>query len=250
MEWIDASCRGGSARDHASGTPTVEQLLKEMDRLKIDRALVMSVWSDVMAPDHANQQLFEDLAPYERLLPVPEVLPEGSEQFLDRQAEAIAHLIEQGAVAGVAKCRKNKFPLTRWCAGDMLEAMQAARLPLMVYHDEIDPDHLHNLLRDFPDLPVILQEIPRVGYNRIVYPLLAKFKHLHMVYDPPHFVHLGIEYLVNRLGPDQLIWGTRFPVSEGGSAITGITYADISDDARAAIAGENIKRLISEVRHG
>ena len=250
MEWIDVSCQAASPPGPAPDTPTVERLVAEMDRLRIDRALVTSPWSDTIAPDYANRQLFDDLADHERLLPVPEVLPEGADGFIDRQGEAIANLINRGAVAAIAKCRKNKFTLATWCAGEMLEVLQATRLPLMVSHDEIDPDHLHGLLNDFPDLPVILQEVPRVGYNRVAYPLLGKHPRLYMVCDPPQFVHLGIEYLVNRFGPSQLLWGTRFPISEGGAAITGIMYADISDDARAAIAGGNITRLIDEVRNG
>ncbi|MDP6777177.1 MAG: amidohydrolase family protein [Candidatus Latescibacteria bacterium] len=250
MEWIDVSCQAGTPRSPSSDEPNVERLVAEMDRLRIDRALVTSPWSDTIAPEYANQQLFNDLADHERLLPVPEVLPEGADGFLDRQTDAIADLIERGAVAAIAKCRKNKFTLATWCAGEMLEAMQAARLPLMVSHDEVDPDHLHGVLSDFPGLPVILQEVPRVGYNRVVYPLLGKHPQFHKVCDPPQFVHLGIEYLVNRFGPDQLLWGTRFPISEGGAAITGITYADIPDDARAAVAGGNIRRLMDEVRHG
>jgi hypothetical protein len=51
MEWIDVNCRGGSARDHAAGTPTVEQLIAEMDRLQISEACVYSPWSEVMAAD-------------------------------------------------------------------------------------------------------------------------------------------------------------------------------------------------------
>ena len=60
---------------------------------------------------------------------------------------------------------------------------------------------------------------------------------------------MGIEYLVKKIGPHQLVFGTRYPVSEGGSAIAGMTYADISSEDRAAIAGGNIQRLISEVNH-
>ena len=250
MEWFDVNCSGGSARDHEAGTPTVPQLLAEMDRLQIEQACVFSPWSEVMAADHANQQLFEDLAPHNRLHPVPEVLPEGGQHFIDRQADAIIDLVSKGAVVGVARCKKNGFPLVPWCVGEMLEAMQAVRLPLMVFYAEVDPTHLHEVLRDFPLLPILIQEIPRTGYNRIVYPLLAQHGNLHLVCDPPQFVLGGIEYLVNRLGPDQLLWGTRYPVSEGGSAITGITYADISDEAKSSIASGNIKRLIQEVRRG
>ena len=248
MDWIDASCRGGSARDHAAGTPTTAQLLSEMDRLRILHALVTSAWSEVLSPDIANQQLFEDLSAHDRLLPVPEVVPEGGGHFLDRPADAIVDLVSRGAVAGMA--HGSRYPLTAWCAGEMLEAMQAARLPLMVRHDEVVPDRLYPLLRDFPQLPVLLQEVPRMGYNRIVYPLLKRFSQLYMVCDPPHFVFRGIEYLVNCLGPDQLVFGTRFPLSEGGAAITGITYARIPEAARTAIAGGNIRRLMEQVARG
>ena len=250
MEWIDVACKGGSARDHESGTPTVDDLLGEMDRLRIAESLVTSVWSDVMGAEHANEQLFEDLGPHKRLHPAPEVLPEGGSVFLDRQADAVQDLIAKGAVSAIARCRKNKFPLARWCAGKMLEALQAARLPLMVVLDTVDPDHLVDALRDFPDLPILLQEVPRVGYNRIAYPILEQFPNAYLVCDTVQFIHHGIEYLVGRQGPDQLVWGTRYPLSEGGSAIAGIMYADISVDDKAAIAAGNIRRLIGEVRRG
>ncbi len=249
MQWIDASCTGGSARDHAAGTPTIDQLLAEMDRLNISSSLVMSAWSNIISPEHANVQLFEDLTPHDRLLPVPEVLPEGGEQFMDRQGDAISWMIEQGAVAGVARCKANTYVLTSWCAGELLEAMQAARLPLMVFYNDVEHDHLYHVLRDFPRLPILYHEVPRSGYNRIAYPLLKKFPQLHLVCDPPTFVLMGIEYLVKKIGPHQLVFGTRYPVSEGGSAIAGMTYADISSEDRAAIAGGNIQRLISEVNH-
>lgn len=247
--WIDVCCRGGSARDHAAGTPTVDQLLDEMDRLQIAQSLVMSVWADVISPEHANEQLLEDLALHDRLLPVPEVLPEGGEKFLDQQADGVSWLVEQGAVAGVMHCQRNSFVLAPWCSGDLLEAMQAVRLPLMVFYGDVSHDHLFEVLRDFPRLPVILQEVPRVGYNRIAFPLLKRFSQLYMVCDPPNYVHVGLEYLVDLIGFDQLLFGTRYPICEGGAAISGVMYADISDAAKQAIAGGNIQRLMQEIRH-
>ena len=247
--WIDVCCQGGSARDHASGTPDVADLLKEMDRLHIDRSLVMSAWAGVISPEHANGQLFEDLSGSDRLLPVPEVLPEGGERFLDRQADGVAWMVASGAVAGVMHCRQNSFVLASWCSGPMLEAMQAVRLPLMVMFADVSHDHLFEVLRDFPDLPIILHEVPRVGYNRIAYPLLRRFPQLHMVCDPPNFVHMGLEYLVDAVGHDQLLFGTRYPICEGGSAITGVMYARMSEEARGAISGGNIQRLMQGIRH-
>lgn len=250
MRWIDMSCRGGSARDHEAGTPTLGQLLAEMDRLQIDQAMVMSAWTGVISPEHANGQLFEDMVPHARLLPVPEVLPEGGERFLDRPGDMVTWMIAQGARAGVVHCKQNDFVLATWCAGPLLEAMQAVRLPLMAIYGDVVHDDLVAVLRDFPRLPVILHEVPRVGYNRMVYPLLKMYPQLYLVCDPPQFVHLGLEYLVGRIGFEQLLFGTRYPISEGGSAIAGVMYADISDEAKAGIAGGNAMRLMAEVRHG
>lgn len=248
--WIDVCCTGGSARDHEAGTPTTEQLLAEMDRLKIDRSLVTSAWSGLISPEHANVQLFEDLAPYARLLPVPEVVPEGGERFLDRQADGVAWMVSQGAVAGMMHCKKNDFVLAPWCSGELLEAMQAVQLPLMVTYGDVDHDHLYQVLCDFPNLPIIFHAVPRVGYNRIAYPLLKQFSHFHMVCDPPNYVHVGLEYLVEKIGFEQLLFGTRYPICEGGSAITGLMYASIPPEAKEAIAGGNIQRLMQEIRHG
>ena len=251
MLWIDCHCKAGTApQPEADFQPTVEHLLKEMRRLHVGQALVISTWSERISPEESNGQLFEDTAPYAQLHPAPEVLPEGGERFLDDPAAAIADHVRRGAVAGLALPKQSKFVLASWCAGKMLEAMQDRCLPLMVYAADIAPDDLHNLLRDFPRLPVILQRIPREGYQRTIYPLLGKFANLYVSFALPHSIHLGFEYMVNRFGAERFVWGTNYPISEPGAAITGLTYADISDADREAIAGGNIARLMQEVRHG
>lgn len=253
MNWIDACCHSGSDRNPGGeggpNSPRIHELLREMDRLSIAQAMVTSAWSDHIASDHANLQLFDDLAPHaSRLRPVPEVTPEGGELFLDRPADAIADLTRRGAGAGVARLRKNGYLLASWCAGPMLAAMQDRRLPLMVTLNEVDPNHLHDLLRDYPKLPVILQGLPRMGFHRVVYPLLGLYKNLHVVLAVPHSVHLGIDYLVKRFGATQFLFGTNYPRSEPGAGIAGVTYAEISDEAKSLIAGGNAQRLLNEVR--
>ncbi|MCX5658816.1 MAG: amidohydrolase family protein [Planctomycetota bacterium] len=253
MIWIDACCHSGSDRNPGGEggpeSPRIAELLREMDRLSIAQALVTGAWSDHIASDHANLQLFDDLAPHaKRLLPVPEVTPEGGELFLDRPADAIIDFTRRGAAAGVARLRKNGYLLVPWCSGAMLAAMQDRRLPLMVTLGEVDPNHLHDVLRDFPKLPVIMQGLPRMGFHRVVYPLLGLFPNLHVVLAVPHSVHLGIDYLVQRFGARQFLFGTNFPRSEPGAGIVGVMYAGISDEAKSLIAGGNAQRLLNEVR--
>ncbi len=251
MEWVDCHCKCAreTAKPQEDFDPTLEHYLGEMKRLNISRALVVSSWVDSIAPEPANLQLFEDVEPYANLYPVPELLPEGGEAFLGNPAGMIACFIEKGAAAGLALPKKSGFVLTGWCAGAMLEAMQARQLPLMLSLGDLPPEHLHDLLGDFPQLPVLLRGVPRTGYHRIVYPLLERFANLYACFEPQHSVHGGYDYLVNRFGAGRFFWGTNYPISEPGAAITGLRYTDLSESDMALIAGGNILRLLSEVRH-
>ena len=251
MDWIDACCVGGSDRTDTDGKAATDRLLAEMERLRISKSLVRSRWSPYLASDAVNSQLFDDCSHSDTLLPVAEVTPEGGEQFLDRPHDAIDHYISRGAVAGTPRCQKNDYRLSSWCSGNLLTAMQNRRLPLMVWiNDDLEYDQLFTLLGEHPDLPVLLQGVPRDGYQRSLFPLIKRFKNLYLVAWTRFSVHLGLEYMVDRFGHEQIVWGSSYPESEGGAGIAGITYAMISDEAEAAIAGGNMARLIGEIDHG
>jgi len=251
MEWIDACCIAGTARDDTDGEAAAKRLLAEMERLRIARTLVVSRWMPSLATDAVNAQIFDDCAYSESLLPVVEVTPEGGEYFLDRPQDAIDDFIARGAAAGTPRCAKNAYPLSAWCAGKLLAAMQKRRLPLMVWlNEDIGYEQLFTLLGEYPELPVLLQGVPRDGYQRCLFPLMERFANLFLVYWTRFSVHLGLEYIVEHFGHEQVVWGSNYPESEGGAGITGLTYGLVSDEAKAAIAGGNMKRLLEEIDHG
>ena len=248
MTWIDACCYGGSARDDADGSAAVARLLGELTRIGADGALVQSRWANVISPDYANQQLFDDLAGHASLIPAPEVTPEGGEAFIDRPADMVADLAKRGAGAAVVHPRQHGFLLSTWCAGDLLAALEARRLPLMVWINEVEPEHLIEVCEAFPALPVIVQGVPRTGYQRTLYPLMKRYRQLRVVLAPPHSAHLGVEYLATHLDRSQLLWGTNYPAAEPGASIAGVMYAELDEATQAAVMGGNMKQLIEEVR--
>jgi hypothetical protein len=251
MEWIDACCVAGSDRTEPDGEATAKRLLTEMERLRINKALVLSRWSPYLASDVVNVQLFDDCSHSDAMLAVPEVTPEGGEHFLDRPQDAIDDFISRGAVAGTPRCQKNDFTLSTWCSGNLLAAMQERRLPLMVWlNDDLNYEQLFSLLGEYTDLPILLQAVPRDGYQRRLFPLMERFSNLVMVCWTRFSLHLGLEYMVERLGHEQIVWGSNYPESEGGAGISGVTYADLSEEAISAIAGGNMIRLLEGVDHG
>ena len=56
--------------------------------------------------------------------------------------------------------------------------------------------------------------------------------------------HDAINLMVERWGPHRLVFGTGLPVWDPGLPITGLTYAGLSTEALAAVAGGTLQNLV------
>jgi predicted TIM-barrel fold metal-dependent hydrolase len=54
-----------------------------------------------------------------------------------------------------------------------------------------------------------------------------------------------VEAFVEQFGPERMLFGSRLPLYTPGSALAVLASARISDDARCAIAGGNVRRLLA-----
>jgi len=80
--------------------------------------------------------------------------------------------------------------------------------------------------------------------NRNVYPLLEKYDHLY-VETHTYQTAWGIEEMCRRFGSDPLIFGTALPEIEGGCAIAQVMYAELADQDKQKIGGDNLRRLLN-----
>ena len=78
--------------------------------------------------------------------------------------------------------------------------------------------------------------------------MLERHPSLHLCLSSAYSVHEGLNELVRQFGHTRFVWGSNYPEAEGGASVTLLTYADIPDAARAAIAHGNIERLLAEVK--
>jgi uncharacterized protein len=92
-----------------------------------------------------------------------------------------------------------------------------------------------------------LLAVPRHGRNQPLYRLMALHPRLHVSLSPIYSVHEGIEDLCRQFGPERLLFGSGYPVCEGGTAVAALTYAEVSAADRRAISGANLQRLLDEV---
>lgn len=179
------------------------------------------------------------------LVPCVTLLPTHTEEFPPPE-EHLRDLIRRGVRGARLYPRSHNFSLEEWCAGDLLAALERHRLPVSVDLAETDWPTLHRVCAAHPALPVI---VTRVNYRheRFLYPLLKQHPALHV--ESSFFQgHRGIEEVGDRFGPHRLLFGTGLPFFEIGGPIVMVVRADVGDDARRAIAGGNLRRLMSELR--
>lgn len=229
--------------------PGVDDLRREMARLHLAAAVVRHRACVESGPYTGNQRLLEEIDGQDGLLPAWVLTPDGCEPDFD-VAGLVSRMMARGVRVAWMDPQAHAFSPLPWCAGPLYDALQAARVPLLVEYDRISADQLHEVLAAFPDLRVILLKAPRLGRNRLLYPLLAQHPELYLCFSPSFAVHEGFADLCARFGPHRWVFGTGYPEAEGGAGIAGLLYAGLPDDAVTAVAGGNIRRLLAEVRGG
>ena len=114
-------------------------------------------------------------------------------------------------------------------------------------NDKVSFENLASVAERYPRIPFILAGI---GYRtqRIILPLMETFSNIYLSLGSNMCVHQGIEQLVDKTGPERLLFGTGFPKIEAMCGVTLLMYAGIPDDAKALIGAGNLAHLVNEIR--
>jgi hypothetical protein len=231
---FDVNARLGPSGVHGELALDTAGLLEEMDRFFIREALVSHWTAEEYDCATGNAALARDLAP--RLTPAWSALPEQT-SIAELEARRPA------AVRLTPSTPQHNFAMTTWCAGPLFEYLQANRVLTLIVRADMEWSTVAQLAADFPRLPLVLLDI---GYraDRHLFPLLRGFPMLH--FDTATYLgHRQIEAFVDQFGPDRMLFGSRLPLYTPGSSLAVLATARISDDARRAIAGGNLRRLFA-----
>ncbi len=224
--------------------PTLEDLRKRFSRIPVERALVRSIPVQYSHPSLGNRVLADSLAGQTAFEGVFTLLPEDPEpQFAEmKQAGmrvAMLKLDDAGAV---------RFSRKSWCCGEVYEILQARRIPQIISWKSVSADDLHGVMTDFPEMRVILTELPRVGRHAEIEALLKHHPELYLCFSNSFSIQGGYASLCRRYGIHRWVWGTNYPVSEEGASVTGLFYSGLEQPALEAVAHGNIERLLIEVQ--
>jgi len=128
--------------------------------------------------------------------------------------------------------------------GPLLEEAQARRFTVLINRDQFEWPELIDVLSSFSRLKLV---VCNEGYRevRTLLPLLKRFDGLRI--ETSWMQQFGLyETIVGRLGAGRLLFGSQFPRFEPGASLTPVLRADIKDDDRQRILGDNLAEMLAE----
>jgi uncharacterized protein len=253
LRFFDANCQIGRYNFRRDGTPyTLASLINDM----ITQGIAQRLAFDALAREHnpmlGNRRLMEQIQDAPDLAPCWAI----GTWTTGESAEPDEWLRQlQANHVRTVRYFRHYYQVSpaEWSLGSLWRVLEDHRIPLFydaserfAAMDPFDAEELYQLCHAHPQLPVILVK-HRLRFNRQVYQLMAACPNLHLELSG-YWHHRAVEAICTRFGEQRLLFGTNWPYMDSGFAIAAVTYARISNSARRAVAGENLLRLMEEVR--
>jgi predicted TIM-barrel fold metal-dependent hydrolase len=237
---------GRTGYPHLLDIPDAAGLQREMEIAGIEEALVFHTAARDGHPPLGNSLLLEEIKGRTNLFPVWVLLPHHTGEM--PHPDDLFPLIKENGVkaARLYPTRAHHgFTLADWCAGALLDGLDAARLPLILDIEIVSWEDVYSLLQKYPRLPIITANCS-YRHNRFLYPLWDRFDNIYV--ETSRFMGGGaIEDVVRRFGAGRLLFGTNMPQYTGTAAVARLAYADIPREDKEAIASGNLRRLLEEL---
>ena len=226
--------------------PTAVDILSEMDYCGVEKALVWHAAQLDASQQAGNELLTAAIQSQPRLYGCMTIMPNQAKEF--PPFEEFNKIMRQSRMVALrAFPIDHHYLLNRIAMDSWLEPIITRRIPLILsVAYGCNWDIIYSLLADFPDLVCIICDHGCWGEDRRFRPLIENFANVY-IDTANYLLDGGIEAFVERYGPERILFGSGFPRSHFGGMMMAIQHAQISDQARSAIAGGNLSRIIEEV---
>ena len=240
---FDANVRVGDLHYQPSPCRNREQLLAEMDRHGVEKALVYHAQTEEVSPLDGNGFL-EEWLDGNRLLPQWSMTPTP-----DSLAQ-VQGLHEQGRVHSVRlhNARRVGLPFRPWACGTMLSWLSENRIPLWIPLPDADADELATTLSAFPELVTVLVGA-HYSHALWVRPLMTALPNAYL--ELSRIEPLGeVDALCDEYGAERFVYGSWYDRLAMGSMLFYLHHTDISDSDLELICAGNLHRILQgEGRH-
>jgi len=236
---------------------SVGDLLNNIRRLEIDRALVSHSIALNNSPSLGNRMLMEAIAGHPELEPCWVITPGLVVEEDGGEVAICEQMAKQGVRAVRLYPRDHVFSLTGHPANALLQELDRRNYLILLDLNQVftqngmydysaaSLDVLDELCGTYPHLSILLTT---VGYRafQILLPLMQTHSNLYL--DLSFLAtHQGVETIVEKVGSGRLVFGTGQPLVDPGGALLRLIAADLAQDEIGEIAGWNLARLLDRV---
>lgn len=239
--YLDSNvCVGKRGLKHRLELWKTEDVLNVMEQCAVSVALVYSGWSEDYAPRYGNERLLRELKKSDRLFGCYTIMPNTCGDFYCPD-EMIQDIKSKGMVATKMFPTSHNFIPDERTMGEYFQALEKAKLPILINSAEISFTQVAQILENHPGLNVLLQGV-NWAQERMVTPLLREFQNLYLEFSSLQTNYV-IEFMTEKFGADRLIFGSDMPKKSLGAARALIDYAEILPEEKQKIAGGNLAQL-------
>ena len=233
---FDANVGVGHRHDRPSPYSDANELLEEMHRHGVDRALIYHVQGEAISAIRGNEML---LGWTGDAFSLQWVAGPGDDSL--RQLKGF-HADERLRSVRLHSPEGGRVPFVDWLYGPLLDWLSTEGIPLWVSLADGSPVELLDALQRFPDLTVVLLGAHYV-HSTIVGPMLRRLPKAFL--ELSRFENLaGIETLIAEEGVERLLYGSYFPRYAMGPILFYLHHMEIDDADLTAICAGNLERLL------
>jgi len=233
---FDANVGVGHRHDRPAPFESPTDLLKEMDRHGVERALIYHVQGESISSIDANKALTQWLED-DRLSPQWMLGTDDDSlgQLRDLRADGRLNCVRLHDAGG-------SVPLVDWVYGESFDWLSSEGIPLWISLVDAATKEVVEMLRPFPDLDVallgahyvhaslvrgILRTLPRARLELSRYEVLG-----------------GAEALVREFGAHRLLYGSYYPRYAMGPMLYYLHQLDFTEMELAAVCAGNLQDLL------
>ena len=240
---FDANVRVGDRRDEVSPCRNREQLLAEMDRHGVERALIYHAQTELLSPIDGNVFLEGWLGENGRLHPQWSLGPTAG------SLAQIQTLYAQGRVRSVRlhDARQAGLPFRPWAYDEALTWLSDNNIPLWILLTDADANDVMDTLQAYPKLVTVLIGA-HYSHHLWTRPFL---KHLPNSYlELSRYEPLGqFEALRDEFGAERLVYGSWYSRYVMGPILFYLHQTDFSQSELELVCAGNVERILQGEGH-
>ena len=249
LSFFDANASFGRRSFRQPGSFTEKsELLRQMERFRIRKALVWHSLAKEYDPAAGNEVLLQETADHPALIPLLTVLPHYTGEF--PPPEQLAAYLRKSHIRAVTmfpSLANHGFGLSELSCGVLFDMLETYRIPLFLSLDQTGGlEAFGSLVLRRPKLRLVLTNV-NFRVERELYPILAQCENV-WVETSGYRPFCGLEEACRRFGAERFVFGSGMPTVSAASSVSLLTYADISQADKCKIAFQNLDRLFEEVR--